>query len=295
LRWALLPNLQDKKMNDSQPRLSFEFFPPKTPEGKDKLIQVRDHLAQFAPDFFSVTYGAGGSTSDNTKSLVTKFKADGIDVAHHLSFGGDDEETIKALIQEYKDAGIDRIVALRGDMPSGVGGAYQLVYANELVAFIRKHFGEQFHLEVAAYPEIHPQAKSYTDDVRYLKGKFDAGANSAITQYFFNPDSYFYFIDQCQKMDITQPIYPGIMPIINYKNLTRFSDSCGAEIPRWLRKALENYGDDEASLKAFGIDLVTELCDVLLENEAPGLHFYTMNQTEPTAQIVRNLGLIPAE
>lgn len=280
-------------MNDSQPRLSFEFFPPKTPEGKEKLIKVRDQLNEFAPDFFSVTYGAGGSTRDNTKGLITQFKSDGIAVAPHLSFGGDDETTIKTLIQKYKDAGVDRIVALRGDMPSGVGGAYQLVYANELVAFIRKHYGEHFHLEVAAYPEIHPQAKSYSDDVGYLKGKFDAGANSAITQYFFNPDSYFYFVDQCQKAGITQPIYPGIMPIINYKNLTRFSDTCGAEIPRWLRKALENYGDDETSLHAFGIELVTDLCDTLLENDAPGLHFYTMNQTEPTAEIVRNLGLIP--
>ena len=282
-------------MIDSQPRLSFEFFPPKTAEGKEKLLRVRDQLAQFAPDFFSVTYGAGGSTRDNTKGLVTQCKADGISVAPHLSFGGDDEATIKALLQDYQATGVDRIVALRGDMPSGVGGAYQLVYANELVAFIRQHFGDHFHLEVAAYPEIHPQAKSYSDDIRYLKGKFDAGANSAITQYFFNPDAYFYFIEQCTKIGITQPIYPGIMPIINYKNLTRFSDTCGAEIPRWLRKALENYGDDEESLRAFGVDLVTELCEVLLENEAPGLHFYTMNQTEPTAQIVRNLGLIPTE
>ncbi len=282
-------------MQDSQPRLSFEFFPPKTPEGREKLFQVRDKLMEFEPDFFSVTYGAGGSTRDNTKGIVTQFKNEGVSVAPHLSFGGDDEETIKELIQEYLDAGVDRIVALRGDMPSGVGGAYQLVYANELVAFIRKHFGDKFHLEVAAYPEIHPQAKSYGADLNYLKGKFDAGANSAITQYFFNPDSYFFFIEQCQKIGITQPIYPGIMPIINYKNLTRFSDSCGAEIPRWLRKALENFGDDEASLKSFGVDLVTELCDVLLENEAPGLHFYTMNQTEPTAQIVKNLGMITAE
>ena len=282
-------------MNDSQPRLSFEFFPPKTAEGKEKIIKVRDQLNLFEPDFFSVTYGAGGSTRDNTKDLITKFKTDGISVAPHLSFGGDDEETILALLQEYKDAGVDRIVALRGDMPSGVGGSYQLVYANELVAFIRKHFSAHFHLEVAAYPEIHPQAKSYSADIEFLKGKFDAGADSAITQYFFNPDSYFYFIDQCQKAGITQPIYPGIMPIINYKNLTRFSDACGAEIPRWLRKALENYGDDDASLKAFGIELVTELCEVMLENEAPGLHFYTMNQTEPTAQIVKNLGLVPVE
>ncbi len=281
-------------MNDSEPQLSFEFFPPKTLEGKEKLIKVRDQLNEFAPDFFSVTYGAGGSTRDTTRSIVTQFKKDGISIAPHLSFGGDGETTIIALLQEYKDAGIDRIVALRGDMPSGMGGASQLVYANELVAFIRTHFGTHFHIEVAAYPEIHPQAKSYASDVQFLKGKFDAGANSAITQYFYNPDAYFYFIEQCHKNGITQPIVPGIMPIINYRNLMRFSDSCGAEIPRWLRKALETYGEDEASLKAFGVDLVTELCEVLLENEAPGLHFYTMNQTEPTAQIVRNLGLIPA-
>ena len=282
-------------MTDSQPRLSFEFFPPKTAEGREKLIKVRDQLNEFEPDFFSVTYGAGGSTRDNTKGVVTQFKNDGISIAPHLSFGGDDEETILKLLNEYKFFGVNRIVALRGDLPSGMGGQQQLVYANELVAFIRQHFGNTFHLEVAAYPEIHPQAKSYSDDVGYLKGKFDAGANSAITQYFFNPDSYFYFMEQCHKAGITQPIYPGIMPIINYKNLTRFSDSCGAEIPRWLRKALENYGDDDVSLKAFGVDLVSELCDVLLENEAPGLHFYTMNQTEPTAQIVKNLGLVPAE
>lgn len=282
-------------MNDSQPRLSFEFFPPRTAEGKEKLITVRNQLNDFAPDFFSVTYGAGGSTRDNTKDVIKSLRDAGITAAPHLSFGGDDEATILHLLREYKALGVDRIVALRGDVPSGIGGMHQLVYANELVAFIRKHVGEHFHLEVAAYPEIHPQAKSYSDDVRYLKGKFDAGANSAITQYFFNPDSYFYFIDQCRKEGIEQPIYPGIMPILNYRNLTRFSDTCGAEIPRWLRKALENYGDDEASMRSFGIDLVTELCEVLLENEAPGLHFYTMNQTEPTAQIVTNLGLIPTE
>lgn len=282
-------------MTDSQPRLSFEFFPPKTNEGKEKLLKVRDQLNEFEPDFFSVTYGAGGSTRDNTKGVVTQFKNDGISIAPHLSFGNDDETTILRLLDEYKFLGVDRIVALRGDVPSGMGGQQQLVYANELVAFIRQHFGHHFHLEVAAYPEIHPQAKSYSDDVGFLKGKFDAGADSAITQYFFNPDSYFYFIEQTRKAGITKPIYPGIMPIINYRNLMRFSDSCGAEIPRWLRKALENYGDDEVSLKAFGVDLVTELCEVLLENEAPGLHFYTMNQTEPTAQIVRNLGLVPVE
>lgn len=282
-------------MNDSSPRLSFEFFPTRTAEGKEKLVGVRDQLNAFAPDFFSVTYGAGGSTRENTKGVITSLREANIAAAPHLSFGGDSEETILQLLNEYKAMGVERIVALRGDVPSGMGGMHQMVYANELVAFIQRHCEGDFHIEVAAYPEIHPQAKSYSDDVRYLKGKFDAGANSAITQYFFNPDSYFYFIDQCQKQGITQPIYPGIMPILNYRNLIRFSDSCGTDIPRWLRKALENYGDDDASLRSFGIELVTELCEVLLENDAPGLHFYTMNQTEPTAQIVTNLGLIPTE
>lgn len=282
-------------MNDSQPRLSFEFFPARTDEGKQKLLKVRDELNAFEPDFFSVTYGAGGSTRDNTKDLVIQSVQAGVATAPHLSFGGDDEETILKLLTDYKAAGVNRIVALRGDVPSGIGGGFQLVYANELVTFIRKHFGDHFHLEVAAYPEVHPQAKSFSEDIRYLKGKFDAGANSAITQYFYNPDAYFYFLDECQRIGIDKPIYPGIMPILNYKNLVRFSDACGAEIPRWLRKALENYGDDDASLKAFGLELVTDLCDTLLENGAPGLHFYTMNQTDPTAQIVQNLGLVPSD
>lgn len=277
--------------NNDNLRLSFEFFPSKSEEGKTKLISVRDKLNELNPEFFSVTYGAGGSTRDNTKDIITEFKKDGIAVAPHLSFGGDDEATMKALLQQYKDAGVDRIVALRGDMPSGMGGAFQMVYANQLVAFIREHFGDHFHLEVAAYPEIHPEATSYDDDIRYLKGKFDAGADSALTQYFYSPDAYFYFMDQCEKAGITHPIYPGIMPILNYKNLIRFSDGCGADIPRWLRKRLESFGDDTASVKAFGLDLVTELCETLIENGAPGLHFYTMNQVEPTAAIVNNLGL----
>lgn len=278
-------------MTDQNLRLSFEFFPAKTPEGKTKLELVRDQLAELQPEFFSVTYGAGGSTRDNTKTIVTEFNQRGISVAPHLSFGGDTEDTILALLNEYKAAGIDRIVALRGDMPSGMGGSYQMVYANQLVTFIRQHFGDHFQLEVAAYPEIHPEAKTYDDDIRYLKGKFDAGANSAITQYFYNPDAYFYFVDQCQAAGITQPIYPGIMPITNFQNLARFSAGCGAELPRWMTKRLEAYGDDQASIKAFGLDLVTDLCAMLLDNDAPGLHFYTMNQTEPTATIVKNLGL----
>lgn len=277
-------------MTDQEVRLSFEFFPPKTDVGREKIIAVRDGLNEFSPEFFSVTYGAGGSTRDNTKGLVLAFNQQSIATAPHLSFGGDAEESISALLEEYKVAGVNRVVALRGDMPSGMGGMSQMVYANELVAFIRERFGSHFHLEVAAYPEIHPEAKSYATDLQYLKGKFEAGADSAITQYFFNPDAYFYFIDRCQQLGITQPIYPGIMPIINVDNLVRFSDACGAEIPRWLRKALEAYGDDQESMRAFAVDVISELCEMLLENGAPGLHFYTMNQLNSTKAIVENLG-----
>jgi methylenetetrahydrofolate reductase (NADPH) len=278
-------------MTDSEFRLSFEFFPPKTDVGREKLINVRNELATLSPEFFSMPYGAGGSTRDNTKSLVNQFNSEGFATAPHLSFGGDTEEEIAQLVAEYKAAGVNRIVALRGDMPSGMGGASHMVYANELVAFIRQRFGDHFHLEVAAYPEIHPEAETYTTDVQYLKAKFDAGANSAITQYFFNLDAYFFFAEQCDKAGINQPIYPGIMPIINVQNLVRFSGACGAEIPRWLRKALEAYGDDQASMQAFGVDVVTELCEGLMENGVPGLHFYTMNQIEPVKTIVKNLGL----
>lgn len=276
-------------MNDNI-RLSFEFFPAKTDQGRDKLIQVQQELSAFNPEFFSVTYGAGGSTREHTKGIVQLIKQAGQEVAPHLSFGGDAPEALLALLNEYKNLGINRLVALRGDRPSGMGGGTRMVYANELVAFIREHFGAYFHMEVAAYPEIHPESQSFNSDIRFLKGKFDAGANSAITQYFYNPDAYFYFVEQCRLQGITQDIVPGIMPITNYKNLSRFSDGCGAEIPRWLRKRLESFGDDSESLKAFGLDVVSELCETLLDNDAPGLHFYTMNQTEPTATILRNLG-----
>ena len=272
-------------------RFSFEFFPPKSEEGRRKLVAVRDALDNFSPDFYSVTYGAGGSTRDNTKDIVTQFNREGFAAAPHLSFGGDTAEAIKQLLDEYRQAGVKRLVALRGDMPSGMGGASQLVYANELVAFIRKNFAEHFTIEVAAYPEIHPEAKNYQSDFTYLKGKLDAGANSAITQYFFNPDAYYYFMDCCEKIGIDKPIYPGIMPIINFKNLLRFSNACGAEIPRWLQRALESYGDDEQAMREFAVDVVTELCDMLLENGAPGLHFYTMNQLEPVKTIMENLSL----
>jgi methylenetetrahydrofolate reductase (NADPH) len=282
-------------MSDDHPRLSFEFFPPKTLAGREKLIAVRNELGTLSPDFYSMTYGAGGSTRENTKALVTQFNAEGYLTAPHLSFGGDSEAMIKELLDAYQLAGVNRIVVLRGDMPSGIGGASQMVYANELVAFIREHFDDAFHLEVAAYPEVHPEAKSYASDLHYLKGKFDAGANSAITQYFYNPDAFHYFMDQCHKIGIDKPIYPGIMPIINVQNLLRFSKACGAEIPRWLQKALEAYGDDSVSMQAFGVDVLTELCDLLLEGGAPGLHFYTMNQREPTSTIVENLGFKPVE
>ncbi len=281
-------------MNDTDNlRISFEFFPPKSDAGREKLMNVYNELAQFEPSFFSVTYGAGGSTRDNTKGIVKTLQQAGSAVAPHLSFGGDNEESMIELLNEYKTMGIKRIVALRGDMPSGMGGSYQMVYANQLVEFIRKHTGDHFHLEVAAYPEIHPEAKSYDSDINFLKKKFDAGANSAITQYFYNPDAYFYFLDSCLDAGIENPIYPGIMPITNYQNLARFSNNCGAEIPRWMRKRLEAYGDDLESIKAFGLEVASELCQVLLENDAPGLHFYTMNTVEPTAMLIREIGLLP--
>ncbi|BCD97107.1 methylenetetrahydrofolate reductase [NAD(P)H] [Marinagarivorans cellulosilyticus] len=283
-------------MSDIEPlRLSFEFFPPKTEKGREKLANVHKELAVCEPEFFSVTYGAGGSTRDNTIGSVNAIKTAGSQVAPHLSFGGDDEESMIALLNEYKDMGIDRLVALRGDMPSGMGGSYQMVYANQLVEFIRKHTGDHFHLEVAAYPEIHPEAQSFDSDVDFLKQKFDAGANSAITQYFYNPDAYFYFIESCMEAGIDKPIYPGIMPITNYQSLSRFSTNCGAEIPRWMRKRLEAFGDDTDSIKAFGLDIVSELCETLLENDAPGLHFYTMNNAQPTTTLIENLGLIPGK
>jgi methylenetetrahydrofolate reductase (NADPH) len=271
-------------------RYSFEFFPAKTPAGKENLAQVREELNQLGPDFFSVTYGAGGSTRDNTRDIVTEMRSEGLSVAPHLSFGGDDEASMLQLINSYKDAGVNRIVALRGDIPSGMGGQ-RLVYANELVEFIRRHTGEHFHLEVAAYPEIHPDSKSYDSDIAFLKKKLDAGANSAITQYFFNADAYFYFVENCQKAGIDKPIYPGIMPITNFQNLARFSRNCGAEIPRWLTQRIESFGDDQESINAFGIEVITRLCEQLLDAGAPGIHFYTMNLVEPTRTIWQNLKL----
>jgi len=275
-----------------KPRISFEYFPPKTDAGREKLLGVTTPaLNELKPEFFSVTYGAGGTTRDNTLEIVSDIAESGSSAAPHLSFGGDSEETIAQLLETYRGKGIARMVALRGDLPSGMGGASQLVYANELVEFVRKHTGDHFHIEVAAYPEIHPQAESYDDDLAFLKAKFSAGADSAITQYFYNVESYFYFLDRCAALGIENPIYAGIMPITNFTNLARFSKNCGAEIPRWICKRIEGYGEDQESIEKFGIEVVTQLCQTLLENGSPGLHFYTMNQVEPTREIYTNLGL----
>ncbi len=279
-------------MSRSTPRISFEYFPPKTQAGKEKLLrETTPALNALHPEFFSVTYGAGGTTRDSTLGVVCAIREAGIEVAPHLSFGGDDEQAIGRLLETYRERGIDRVVALRGDTPSGIGGSTQLVYASELVAFIRERCGDHFRIEVAAYPEIHPEAKSYDADIRYLKGKLDAGADAAITQYFFNVEAYFYFLDRCQAAGIDKPIYAGIMPIINFDNLLRFSRNCGAEIPRWICRRMEGFGDDQESVRLFGIEVVTQLCQTLLESGAPGIHFYTMNQVEPTRTIYNNLGL----
>jgi methylenetetrahydrofolate reductase (NADPH) len=274
----------------TQRRFSFEFFPPKTAAGRARLEHTWQALAALGPDFFSVTYGAGGSTRDNTRDTVLAMRAAGLSVAPHLSFGTDDEELIRALLASYAEAGVDRIVALRGDLPSGMG-AQRLIYAEELVRFIRDNFGQTFHIEVAAYPEIHPDGRSYDADIGYLKRKFDAGADSAITQYFYTADAYFRFVDACAGAGITQPIVPGIMPITNYANLARFSRNCGAEIPRWLAQRLASFEEGSAALIDFGTEVVTRLCEQLLDAGAPGLHFYSMNQVEPVATIWRNLDL----
>ena len=279
-------------MSDKEKRISFEFFPPKTEAGTNKLLnEVTPALNALGPEFFSVTYGAGGSTRDTTLDVVSAVSGMGIDVAPHLSFGGDDENAVETLLATYKERGIKRLVALRGDMPSGMGGATHLVYANQLVEFIRKTTGDHFQIEVAAYPEIHPEAKGYNSDIAFLKAKLDAGANSAITQYFYNVEAYFYFLDQCAAAGIDQPIYAGIMPITNFANLSRFSAKSGAEIPRWICQRIEDYGDDQDSINKFGVEVVTQLCQTLLESGSPGIHFYTMNQVEPTREIYQNLGL----
>ena len=270
---------------------SFEFFPPNTPEGQEKLRATTKQLAQLHPKFFSVTYGAGGSTRERTLGTVLDIRAMGPAAAPHISCVASTREGIREWLQRYKDNGIKHLVALRGDLPSGLAAAGEFRYANELVEFIRKEFGTHFMIEVAAYPETHPQAKSAQDDLAAFKRKVDAGADSAITQYFYNADAYYRFVDDCEAMGINIPIVPGIMPIGRFSQLARFSDACGAEIPRWMRKKLEGYGDDTASIRAFGLDAVTALCDGLLQHGAPGLHFYSLNQADLTTTIWQRLGL----
>jgi methylenetetrahydrofolate reductase (NADPH) len=279
-------------MSQDRP-LSFEFFPTKTDAGHEKLMGVARQLAAYKPDFFSCTYGAGGSTRDRTLNTVLQLENEvNVPAAPHLSCVGDSKQDLRGLLDQYKAAGIKRIVALRGDLPSGMGmSSGELRHANDLVAFIRAETGDHFHIEVAAYPEMHPQARNFEDDLVNFARKANAGASSAITQYFFNADSYFYFVERVQKLGVNIPIVPGIMPITNYSKLARFSDACGAEIPRWVRKQLEAYGDDVKSIQAFGEEVITQMCERLLQGGAPGLHFYTLNQAEPSLAVWNNLKL----
>jgi methylenetetrahydrofolate reductase (NADPH) len=272
-----------------QDDISIEFYPPKTPEGAEKLRAARKRLALLQPKYFSVTFGAGGSTQQGTLETVLDIQREGHEAAPHLSCIGSSRESLRAIIETYKSAGIRRLVALRGDMPSGYGALGEFRYASELVEFIRFETGDWFHIEVAAYPEMHPQAKSPQDDVQSFVRKVKAGANAAITQYFYNADAYFRFVDEAARAGAQVPIVAGIMPIMNYTQLMRFSDMCGAEIPRWIRLKLASFGDDTASIKAFGLDVVAALCERVLAGGAPGLHFYSLNQAGPTLDICSRL------
>ncbi len=269
--------------------LSFEFFPPKTPEGADKLRAVRQQLYALAPEFCSVTYGAGGSTQEGTFATVGEIIAEGVPAASHFSCIGATKASVRAQLATLKGMGVKRLVALRGDLPSGYGAGGEFHYASDLVAFIRAETGDDFHIEVAAYPEVHPQAKSPEADLQAFVTKVKAGANSAITQYFYNSDAYFRFVDDAHKLGADVPVVPGIMPITSSSQLLRFSDACGAEIPRWIRLRLQAYGDDIASIKAFGLEVVTDLCDQLVSAGVPALHFYTMNQSAATKDILSRL------
>jgi len=268
---------------------SFEFYPPKTDDGAKNLEKVHTELAQLNPDFFSVTFGAGGSTRDKTYDTVINIQQNGVSAAPHLSCVASTKENIRDILDNYREHGVSKIVALRGDLPSGMMSAGEFRFANELVDFIRAETGDHFQIHVAAYPEVHPQANTAAEDFNNFKRKVDAGANAVITQYFYNAEAYFYFVDKCEKNGIDIPIVPGIMPITNYSQLFRFSSMCGADIPRWMRKTLEGFGDDRASILAFGEDVVSNLCQKLLDNGAPGLHFYTMNQSKPTLAVWNNL------
>ncbi|MGH8582921.1 MAG: methylenetetrahydrofolate reductase [NAD(P)H] [Gammaproteobacteria bacterium] len=278
--------------NESKRHFSFEFFPPRTPEAVGKLQVTRDRLARLAPDYFSVTFGAGGSTREKTFETVVEIREHtGIPAAPHISCIGCPTAALRETLASYRGAGIDHVVALRGDMPSGGGSYSELRYGNELVEFIRRETGDYFYIEVAAYPEFHPQAPTAQADLGNFKRKVEAGADSAITQYFYNVDAYFRFVDSCSAAGIAVPIVPGVMPIINCTQLVRFSDACGAEIPRWVLRRLRDFGDDRIAIREFGIDVTTALCAQLLERGAPGLHFYTMNQPEACEAIWKNLGL----
>ncbi len=272
------------------PELSFEFFPPRTDKGVENMAKAHTELAKFEPTFFSVTFGAGGSTQDGTYDAVKSMIEAGSDAAPHISCIGASQETIRSMVQGYLELGVKRLVVLRGDLPSGMVERGDFNYASDLVTFIRKEFGDDLHLEVAAYPDFHPESRNPKQDLENFKRKVDAGANSAITQYFYNADSYFAYVDEANRMDVTVPIIPGIMPINNYATLVRFSDACGAELPRWIRARLEEYQDDEASLLDFGLDVVTHLCLDLLDNNVDGLHFYALNKIEPVKEICKRIG-----
>ena len=269
--------------------VSFEFFPPKTPEGEEKLLHTVTELAPHAPEFFSVTYGAGGSTQEGTFNAVANIRAQGHQAAPHLSCVGATRSKVTEILDGLKAQGVNRIVALRGDLPSGMGGMGELNHASDLVKLIREHSGEHFQIVVAAYPEYHPQARTPQDDLKHFVNKMHAGANMAVTQYFYNADAYARFVDEVRKAGVTQSIVPGIMPITNYSRLARFSETCGAEIPRWILLKLASYGDDKASIQAFGEEVVAQLCERLIQIGAPSLHFYTLNQSAPTLAVLKKL------
>jgi methylenetetrahydrofolate reductase (NADPH) len=269
--------------------VSFEFFPPKTPEGAAKLRVARQSLYALDPEFCSVTYGAGGSTHEGTFATVKEILEEGREAASHFSCIGATRDKVREQLAELRAMGIKRLVALRGDLPSGYGTGGEFQHASDLVAFIRVETGDDFHIEVACYPEMHPQARSPEHDLRAFAAKVRAGANGAITQYFYNADSYFRFVEEVRKAGLDIPVVPGVMPIVSSSQLMRFSDACGAEIPRWIRLRLQSYGDDSASIRAFGLDVVTRLCEQLVAGGAPGLHFYTMNQAAASVEICRRL------
>lgn len=271
--------------------VSFEFFPPRTERGRANLVRTAQRLADFHPTFYSVTYGAGGSTRDRTFATVVDLRKAGVNAVPHLSWGGDDEDTVIALVNEYLGLGVDRIVALRGDVPSGAGLARTVRHAEDLVRLIRDRIDTPLAIEVGAYPEVHPDAATAQADIGFLKRKVDAGADACITQYFYNAEAFFHFRDRCTASGIDVPIVPGVMPITNYANLVKFSDKAGVDIPRWLRWRLDELKDDDPALRTFGCEVVTALCQALVDGGAPGIHFYTMNNAAPTAEIARNLGL----